>query len=205
MAESGLTTELSTIVSSVGSREGKCKIKRWLTCQSIPRGVAAQCKRWAVIFTCLIIRAIHIELIESMDTSSFINALRRFFAIRGPAIQLNSDNGTHFVGTRNKSNATLKEVDKKVVDTYLSKERCEWVFNPPHGSYMGSVRERMIGILRKVLNSMLADLGPRHLTHEVLSTLMAEVMAIVNSRTLVPVSTDPTIPDMPVYLDFSGS
>ena len=43
---------------------------------------------------------------------------------------------------------------------------------------------------------MLAELGSRHLTHEVLSTLMAEVMAIVNSRPLVPVSTDPTMPEV---------
>ena len=43
---------------------------------------------------------------------------------------------------------------------------------------------------------MFADLGPRHLTHEVRSTLMSEVMAIVNSRPLVPVSTDPTMPDI---------
>ena len=48
------------------------------------RGGAACNKRWAVIFTCLTVRAIHIELIESLDTSSFINALRRFLAIRGP-------------------------------------------------------------------------------------------------------------------------
>ena len=155
-------------------------------------GGAAQSKRWAVVFTCLTIRAIHIELIESMDASSFINALRRFFAVRDPAAQLRSDNGTNFVGACNELNAAFKEVDKHTVDTYLGKERCEWVFIPPHGSHMGGVWERMIGIVRKVLNSMLAELGPRHLTHEILSTLMAEVTAIVK----VPVSTDPTMPEI---------
>ena len=168
----------------------------WQVTTRRTRGGAAQSKRWAVIFTCLTVRAIHIELIESMDTSSFINALRRFFAIRGPAIQLRSDNGTNFVGAWNELGAAFKEINKNTVDTYLSKERCEWVFNPPHGSHMGGVWERMIGIVRKVLNAMLADLGSRHLTHEVLTTLMAEVMAIVNSRPLVPVSTDPTMPEI---------
>ncbi|KAJ8353216.1 hypothetical protein SKAU_G00207830 [Synaphobranchus kaupii] len=43
-------------------------------------------------------RAVHIEVIESMSSSSFINALRRFFSIRGPAKQLISDCGTNFVG-----------------------------------------------------------------------------------------------------------
>ncbi|KAI2649143.1 Protocadherin-like wing polarity protein stan [Labeo rohita] len=43
-------------------------------------------------------QAVHIQLIESMTTSSFINALRRFFSIRGPAKLLRSDRGTNFVG-----------------------------------------------------------------------------------------------------------
>lgn len=34
----------------------------------------------------------------------------------------------------------------------------------------------------------------QNLTHDVLSTLMGEVSGIVNSRSLVPVSTDPDLP-----------
>lgn len=49
------------------------------------------------MFTCMSTRAVHIEVVESMDTSSAINALRRFFAICGPA-KLRSDCGTNFIG-----------------------------------------------------------------------------------------------------------
>lgn len=41
-------------------------------------------------------RAIYNEVLESLDTSSFINALRQFFAFRGPAKQW--DCGTNFIG-----------------------------------------------------------------------------------------------------------
>lgn len=37
-------------------------------------------KRYGIIFTCLAIRAIHIEVAPSLDTDSFINVLRRFIA-----------------------------------------------------------------------------------------------------------------------------
>ena len=42
---------------------------------------------------------------------------------------------------------------------------------------------------------MLADLPSKHLTHEVLTTLMAEVSPIVNAKPLVPVSSDPEVPE----------
>ena len=164
------------------------------TCRT--RGGVASNKRWAVLFTCLTIRAIHIELIEAMDTSSFINALRRFLAIRGPVVQMRSDCGTNFVGARNELEAALKEMDKKSIETYLNQEGCEWIFNPPHASHMGGVWERMIGISRKILNTMLSGLKSKYLTHEVLSTLMAEVAAIINNRPLVPVSNDPETPEV---------
>ena len=58
---------------------------------------------------------------------------------------------------------------------------------------MGGSWERLIGVSRRILDSMLSD-NKLKLTHEVLSTLMAEVMAIVNARPIVQVSTDTESP-----------
>ena len=40
-------------------------------------------KGCGVVFTCLAIRAVHIEISHSLDTDSLILALRRFLARRG--------------------------------------------------------------------------------------------------------------------------
>nr|XP_054596974.1 uncharacterized protein LOC129163443 [Nothobranchius furzeri] len=156
------------------------------------RGGQANSKRWAVLFTCLSTRAVHIEVVEEMSSSSFINALRRFFALRGPAKQLRSDCGTNFTGAHKEITASSPLKDE--VQHYLKEQRCKWVFNPPHSSHMGGVWERMIGIARRILDSMLLQAGSVQLTHEILTTFLAEVTAIMNARPLVPVSTDPEHP-----------
>ena len=168
----------------------------WLVSARRTRGGMANSKRWAVLFTCLTTRAIHIEVIESMDASCFINALRRFLALRGPAVQFRSDCGTNFVGARNELQSSLKEMDDGAIQSYLATEGCSWIFNAPHASHVGGVWERMIGMTRRILDSVLADLAPIRLSHEVLTTLMAEVTAIVNARPLVPVPSDPEMPEI---------
>eukprot|EP00079_Xenopus_tropicalis_P036616 XP_017950387.1 PREDICTED: uncharacterized protein LOC101733460 [Xenopus tropicalis] len=161
----------------------------WTVMARRTRGGEAYNKRWAVLFTCMSVRAVHIEVIESMDTSSFINALRRFLAIRGPVRLLRSDCGTNFTGA-----CRELQFDTQPVKDYLASNGCTWIFNPPHSSHMGGSWERMIGITRRILDSMLMDLNSTRLTHEILTTFLAEVSAIINSRPLVPVSTDPEFP-----------
>ncbi len=51
----------------------------WEVITSCTRSGQSRDKRWAVLFTCMSTRAIHIEVIETMTSSSFINALRKFF------------------------------------------------------------------------------------------------------------------------------
>ena len=166
----------------------------WTVVTRRTRGGQAQSKRWAILFTCMSTRAIHIELIDSMDSSTFINALRRFFALRGPAKQIRSDCGTNFIGACKELEILTTDPHAPRVKQFLTEEGCSWVFNPPHASHMGGTWERMIGVSRRILDSMLQQTSPSRLTHDVLSTLMAEVTGIVNSRPLTPISTDPESP-----------
>ncbi|XP_011487025.2 uncharacterized protein LOC105356652 [Oryzias latipes] len=159
----------------------------WMVTTRRTRGGHAQSKRWAIMFSCMSSRAVHIEVIESLDTNSCVNALRRFFAVRGPATKLLSDRGTNFIGAS-------KELGMdKAVQQYLNDQGCTWDFNPPHASHMGGSWERMIGIARRILDAMLLQ-SKVQLTHDVLCTLMAEVSAIINARPLFPVLSDPDNP-----------
>lgn len=82
-------------------------------------------------------------------------------------------------------------------NTYITFQGTEqgktWIFNPPHSSHMGGVWLRMIGTTRRILDLILLDCGSKCLTHEVITTFVAEGTSIFNSRPLVPVSRDPCI------------
>ena len=158
------------------------------------RGGMAASKRWTVLFVCQATRAIHLELIEEMSSSSFINALRRFYAIRGKVQEFRSDRGTNFVGATDDLRIDSISVEDGPVKQLLYKSGTKWRFNPPYASHMGGSWERLIGVSRRVLESVLKEHSHLKLTHEVLSTFLAEVMAVVNSRPLIPVSTDSDAP-----------
>ena len=54
------------------------------------------------MFTCLHSRAIHIEVVQSLDTDSFIFLFRRFIGRRGNICLMRSDNDINIVGAINK-------------------------------------------------------------------------------------------------------
>ena len=152
-------------------------------------------KRWGALFTCLVTRAIHIEVAHSLSTDSFLNAYRRFVGRRGRIRQLRSDRGTNFVGAKGELEAALNEMHHDKIQQELLKDGCDWIqfqINVPHASHMGGVWERMIRSARTVLSALL-DQHSSQLDDELLHTLMIEAEAIVNSRPLT--YTDMTSPD----------
>ena len=65
-------------------------------------------KRYGVLFTCLSIRAVHVEIVYSLDTPSFINSLRRFMARRGRPEEIRSHNGGNFVSGNKELTEAIK-------------------------------------------------------------------------------------------------
>ncbi|KAJ8359096.1 hypothetical protein SKAU_G00156210 [Synaphobranchus kaupii] len=55
-------------------------------------------KRWGILFKCLTTRAVHLDLLSSMDADAYLMALRRFIARRGTPAEMWSDQGTNFKG-----------------------------------------------------------------------------------------------------------
>ncbi|XP_014665117.1 PREDICTED: uncharacterized protein LOC106807320 [Priapulus caudatus] len=136
-------------------------------------------KRYGVIFTCLTSRAIHLEIAASLDTDSYINALRRFIARRGQVTKMRSDNGTNFVGAERELARAISDWNLSQIHDSMLQRNVDWQFNPPAGSHHGGVWERMIRTVRKVMNSVLRE---QTLDEEGLHTLLCEVESTINDR-----------------------
>ena len=133
-------------------------------------------KRYGVIFTCIAIRAVHIEVAHSLDT-------RRFIARRGQVKEIRSDNGTNFTSGEKELRESVKAWNQEKIHESLLQKEIVWSFYPPHGSHFRGVWERCIRTTRKILRALLQE---QITDDESLATLMCEVESILNGR---PITT----------------
>ncbi|XP_058449200.1 uncharacterized protein LOC131429170 [Malaya genurostris] len=138
-------------------------------------------KRWVSLFTCLTIRAIHLELVHSLSTQSCVMAIRRFVARRGSPSDFYSDNGTCFRGASNLLVEQIRAIHVDCAVTFTN-ARTNWHFNPPSAPHMGGAWERMVRSVKAAMQTISEH--PRYPNDEVLETVMLEAEAIVNSRPL---------------------
>jgi len=144
-------------------------------------------KRYGVLFTCMAVRAVHLEGAYDLSADAILSAMRRFVARRGQVRLFCSDNGTNFVGARRELLVAL--TDPTVRDG-VENRGIRWEFNPPKASHFGGIWERVIRTVRRVLEAVFAN---KVFTDDSLSTLFCEAEAAVNSRPLTIVGNDPGV------------
>uniref|UniRef100_A0A183BU61 Integrase catalytic domain-containing protein n=1 Tax=Globodera pallida TaxID=36090 RepID=A0A183BU61_GLOPA len=145
-------------------------------------------KIYVALFTCLVIRAIHLEVAEDYSAEAFLRTFRRFTARRGIPALIMSDQGTNFV-------AGSKIIQKAWTDTLLpahsqqqlAQQGVNWTFNTAHAPWKGGTWERLIGITK---NALRRSIGRNILTRDEFGTLICEIEAIVNHRPITFESDD---------------
>lgn len=150
-----------------------------------------QLKRYGVLFTCLVTRAIHLKVANSLETDSYINALRHFICRRDPVRQMCSDNGSSFTGARRELKEALAEMDQSRVKKEMLKESCDWFelkLNVPTGSLMGGIWEHQVRTVKTVLCTLLEKNG-HQMNDEALQTFKCKAEAVVNSQLLTAEGT----------------
>ncbi|XP_065095608.1 uncharacterized protein LOC135717445 [Ochlerotatus camptorhynchus] len=134
-------------------------------------------KRWIALFTCLTVRAVHLEVAYSLSTESCISCVRRFVGRRGPPAEFFSDNGTNFQG----ADRVLQHQINQGLSTTFTGRNTKWSFIPPGAPHMGGAWERLV---QSVKTAMVEAYSEGKLDDEGLQTLVVEAENMVNSRPL---------------------
>lgn len=148
-------------------------------------------KRWGIIFKCMTTRAVHIDMLSSLNADSFLMALRRFIARRGKPFELISDQGTNFRGGDRELREAFADLAPDI-KAQLASQQIDWKFNPPNAPHFGGCWEREI---RSVKQALQVTLGAQLVTDEVMRTLLVEIEGILNSKPLGYTSADIADPD----------
>lgn len=140
-------------------------------------------KRWCALFTCLTTRAIHLEVAQSMNTSSCFMCIKNFRSRRGSPIEITCDNGTNFRGATNELARELKRIDSNRLQNEFAD--IKWTFIPPRAPHMGGAWERMNRIVKSNLMEVIPTL--RKPDDEVFLSALVEIEGIINSRPLTEI------------------
>ena len=141
-------------------------------------------KVWICLYTCCVVRAVHLDIVPNLTTSAFLRSFKRFTARRGLPRRLISDNGKTFVAAAELIKATT--IDEEV-QGYLAGVGVEWQFNLERAPWWGGFFERMVKSTKRCLRKIV---GRAKLNYDELLTAVTEVESIINSRPLSYISSE---------------
>ncbi|KFD68223.1 hypothetical protein M514_19705 [Trichuris suis] len=130
-------------------------------------------KRWICLFTCMAVRAVHLEINGSLR--------------EGACHQYVYDNGTNFVAGQREVPG-VQRLNSTHISEYMAQRGVKWQFNPPGAPHFGGAWERLI---RSVKRPLSVALSGQRLTDEVLQTVIVKVEGLLNGRPLIHVSHHP--------------
>lgn len=116
-------------------------------------------KVWGVVFSCMVSKAIHADIVEDLSTEGFLKVYQRFTALRGHPRKLWSDQGTNFVGARpvlQELYGFLSSINKDQIQKKAAVAGTDWtwVFHPADSPHRNGAAEAAVHVLKRALSSV---------------------------------------------------
>lgn len=156
-------------------------------------------KAFGVIFTCLVTRAVHLELAEGYSTNDFLATQRRFISIRGFPHTIPSDSGTQLMTASKVLKNMVKEWDMRDITDIGVHQGMRWYFNKAADApwYNGACES----LIRLVKQGLTRVIGDSVLIFGELQTALYEVANLMNE---CPIGVKPgSCIDLGTYLSVS--
>lgn len=135
-------------------------------------------KVYVLVYTCLNVRAVHLDLVPSMSTEHFLLSFKRFSNRFGTPAYLYSDNALSFSAGGRILEACIVS---SAFESFCRKCNLKHVQIPLYSAWVGSCWERMI---RTVKSCLYKVVGRSSLSYYDLLTTLSDIEDAVNSRPL---------------------
>ena len=145
-------------------------------------------KAYLIVYACSLTRALHLEVLTTMETTEFLGSLKRFIARRGRPKKIYSDNGGTFVAAAKWLRTVMKD---ERVSNFLARGEIKWQFNFSRAPWWGGQFERTIGLIKQ---SLYKTIGNGFLWLEELKEVILDVEVTLNNRPLSYVEDDIEFP-----------
>jgi len=151
-------------------------------------------KAYGVIFTCLAVRAVYLDVSSDFSTDAFLQVLRRFASTRGWPQKIFSDEGTQLVGASRELRDLVSGLDWKHIREFGYEHNIEWKFSPADAPWYNGTAEALVKSTKRALG---AAVGESVLSFSELQTCLMEAAQLVNQR---PIGVLPNSPNDSTYL-----
>ena len=135
-------------------------------------------KVYIALFSCAVTRAIYLDVVENLETPTFLRCFRKFIGRRGVPELVISDNAKTFKAASKELKLLYEHPE---VQAFLTEKRITWRFNLEKAPWWGGFYERMVKGVKRCLRK---TLGNARLSYDELSTVVIEVQGTLNVRPL---------------------
>ena len=145
-------------------------------------------KAYLALYGCSLTRAVHLDLLSSLQISDFLASLKRFIARRGRPEIIYSDNGSTFKAAAK----WLQKVHKdEKCHAFLAENSIKWKFNLSRAPWWGGQFERLIGLFK---NAFYKSISNGMLRFPELEEVVLDVEVALNNRPLSYLEADVQLP-----------
>ena len=146
-------------------------------------------KRWILVFTCVVYRAVHLEILHSTSTDSILLAIERLCARYSSAKRIICDRAPGFKGAQQELEDILRHVDESKLSARLPE--LELDLGPAKAPHFQGIVEVKVKAAKRALAAIMV---PGRLREEDLLTALAVAERILNQMPIsaTAITNDPS-------------
>lgn len=144
-------------------------------------------KAYICLITCAVSRAIHLELVPSLNTEEFLLAFQRMITRRGTPSVVYSDNAKTFKRADSDLKLIWGNLDSEQLKEFFGTKKIVWKYIVERAAWYGGWWEILV---KSTKTSLKKNLGLSYLSYTGLETAVLQAEGIINSRPLTYVYND---------------